>query len=371
MDIMLKTRRALRHLGLVLLLGAAFFALGPGCQAYDVAAASCRGDDDGGQCTSDDECRNGQVCLLDLKRRAATQEPCFLSYCTTACNDRRDCPPYQDCVAGRLDGVDSRYCVDLVRSCEDDDPFDGLDNDCDGMVDEGGGPMTTITGCLDGFPCGAFVCQAPEDQPETVCAPPVPGASVPDFAPCTSGSECQNGLCVAGFCSPLCRPSTAPCPAGFDCDCPRSLVVDGVERVTVCARSVVPGGDRPDHNVCLLAGRVGGLEEGCAWSSCPSGTECVWRDVVGQELRAFRQRFFVCSQVDPGAKPLGAACTDNTLSGDLECQHGLCFGNVCTRRCSGPGDACGDVASGFVCVERALTYEGLPFPRFICDRSGP
>ncbi|CAN0577412.1 unnamed protein product, partial [Laminaria digitata] len=129
----------------------------------------------------------------------------------------------------------------------------GLDDDCDGVTD--GASCELIDKCLDDVPCGGWVCQAPENQPNAVCAPGLDGAKT-NFATCTQDDECANGVCETGFCSPFCRPSQG-CP---------SIFVDNEDRETVCARSV-GAPSRPKHNKCQVT---------CGTDrNCPQDLRCV------------------------------------------------------------------------------------------------
>lgn len=312
-----------------------------------VIAGACQPDNLGGQCASDDDCSGGEVCIVDAKAADGPDERELRTYCTTSCSSDADCPLSRTCRAGRVVSLASeeRYCVDRVRSCGPNDPKNGLDDDCDGVTDPASGAF--ITRCLDDEPCGAFVCTAPSGQPETICAPPISPAPVADYAPCVQDEDCRNGMCEAGFCSPSCRPGVTDC---------RVLSVQGQTRATFCARSV---GEvrRPPHNLCQLD---------CSEASCPSGTQCVWRDILGTQEGP---HVFVCSELDPTLLPLGADCPSNRVEDDLRCQHGLCFDLVCTRRCGGPGASCQDVGDNFECLRTSLFYAGIEFENFICVES--
>ena len=312
--------------------------------------AGCSSGIDGGQCNTDSDCGGGETCLYDLTRDT--------TYCSVFnCNGDDDCPDFQVCRTAfegdRLMSEQIRVCIDRIRACTDEDGnpnpelCNGLDDDCDGVVD--GPNCETITRCLDDAPCGAYVCTAPENQPFTLCGPPNAAATVPDFEVCSRDDECTNGLCEAGICAPMCRP--------FDTDICRSVVgADGRSVETFCAEGIGPV-DRPRHNLC---------QKICAISGAPCTSEeiCAWRPVfqAGDETR-----MFVCTRPDLNRKPLGAPCSGNDLEGDNECQHGLCFGGVCSRICRrGADDCASDLGPGFVCQARDIIYRVFTFSTDIC-----
>lgn len=306
-------------------------------------SSGCRPDRAGGSCGDDSECPSGQTCLFDLDLGT--------SYCTGVCASDGDCPRTQTCKRGVVEktsvgiGQQSSFCVDRVRVCAERELCNGLDDDCNGVIDEGCAP---ITGCLDDAICGAYSCQAPAGQPVALCAEPNPAASTRDFERCTRGEECENGACETGLCAPLCRPRST-CA---------ELVIDGAPRRMVCTGAVGAGGARPKHNACQI--------ECLGRGQCLEGQDCVWRETYQGEP----DHFFVCSRLDPERKPLGAACSNNLPDeGDAECQHGLCLGQVCTRICGGPGASCADVGEGFVCQLRPLYYGSLETAAFVCIRS--
>lgn len=314
-----------------------------------VAAAACTDSIDGGSCSKDSDCVTGETCLVDLDRAT--------SYCTALCSSDADCPSFQVCseVQPRFEGrtVDqgqSRHCLDRVRECQETEICNGLDDDCDGVVD--GPDCVPTTRCNDDDTCGGFVCQAPSGQPETICAPPSDGAD--ELTPCTRDDECYNGVCETGFCSELCRPGSA-CPS-----IPAVLPdVDGTlverDRAAFCAEAI---GDssRPRHNKCAIQCNTD--------RQCPDDLKCAWRGVhQGGDTHDS-----VCAILDPTRLPLGSACPDNTPPSDRMCQHGLCYFQTCTRPCGGFGSDCSDVGEDFSCDQIELFYGGQVFAGFFCTK---
>jgi hypothetical protein len=218
--------------------------------------------------------------------------------------------------------VETGVCIRRVRECAETDVCNGLDDDCNGVIDDAGCEL--ITACNDDAACGAFVCTAPPNQPSTVCTPPIATAQ-PYFAPCTADDQCQNALCSTGFCSPFCR---ARGDEATECG-----------GMLACARSM-GSRTRPPHNIC---------QEPCnSPTHCEAPTQCVWRDV---HQPASFDHVAVCSLLDPERLPTGEPCTGHSIEGDDMCQHGICLGDppVCTRICGGPGTDCSDVGQDFAC----------------------
>lgn len=283
-------------------------------------------------CLTDRDCLTDERCLVDLTLDEA--------YCARLCRTTDDCEAYQSCQGRLSDTSASReelICVDRVRACEPEERCNGLDDDCDEVIDNA--DCRLITGCNSDAVCGAFTCQAPVGQASTLCAPPNDAATVEDFEPCLAPSDCRSGLCDHGFCSPICDPLR---PA-LQC-LPGQVCVEGLAEVGA-----------PAHNTCAASCR--------GPNDCPadSGTACVWRKVaLTPDVHGL-----VCSTPPPGRKPLGAACS-GFGSGDDECESGLCFSCRCTRACVGE-ESCRDVRDGFRCIPRRLPYGALEYSFRVCS----
>lgn len=283
-------------------------------------------------CLTDQDCLDAERCLVDLDLDE--------SYCARLCRTGEDCEPYQSCEGRLSDPGASRealICVDRVRSCEPTERCNGLDDDCDQVIDNAG--CSLITGCTSDGACGAFTCQAPVGQPSTVCAPPNDAAVALDFEACTRPEDCRSRLCDHGFCSPVCDPLR-----------PELQCLPG----QACVEGLAESGAAP-HNSCAQACR--------GRSDCREleGTTCVWRKVA----QTPDVHGLVCSTPPPGRKPLGAACS-GFGTGDDECESGLCFSCRCTRACIGD-EPCQDVADGFRCIPRRLPYGALEYNFRVCS----
>ena len=291
-----------------------------------------------GDCASDADCAVGLSCLHDIDLNRA--------YCAASCLVSADCPATESCRRGyrSMEGSKSEtgMCVHRVRSCMDQELCNGLDDDCDGVID--GLDCSPISACLDDAVCGAFVCSVTENFPFALCVPRLENTKS-DFEPCTDGSECRNGLCETGICSPLCRRNFI----GLADSC-------GIDYT--CAKAGAAVGVAP-HNVCQPNCKVN--------SDCPEGQLCVWRDIhEGGDSHAL-----VCSVPAPDRKALGEACRREGDMGDDDCASGLCYGLVCTRSCAGAGASCADVGPGFVCRSTQLYYGTEEFMVDVCVEPEP
>jgi MYXO-CTERM domain-containing protein len=178
---------------------------------------------------------------------------------------------------------------------------DNIDNDCNGMVDDGNGL------CTAPFICSKGVCIRPCDDSEFRCATGLkcdtdglckdPRCADMD---CPAGQVCQNGACVGGCAGFMC-PTGQVCALGVCIDpcanvsCPGAVCEKGA-CVSVCGCQ----GCSPTKD-CVTAGPLVGhcVDKGCATMTCPTGTVCV----AG-----------VCE--DP--------CKDALCPGGTACRNGMC-----------------------------------------------
>ncbi|MFO0725056.1 MAG: hypothetical protein U1E65_14850 [Myxococcota bacterium] len=287
-------------------------------------------------CQEDADCAGGTTCVADLTQGT--------SYCAQPCVRDSDCPVDQRCRTGipaKLGTPEVSVCIDKLRSCAASELCNGLDDDCDGVVD--GPSCTPVTACLDDAVCGAFVCAPVQNQPDALCVPPA-AATVPDFGNCTEDTQCRNGVCDVGRCSPLCRP-----PLGGVPTCPQG---------DACVRGV-GNGTRPGYNVCQsLCTRP---------ADCTApGTACVWRDVFGGS----EDHGFVCAVPPTGRKGLGQDCQRVGNLGDETCGSGLCYDSFCTRPCPAANADCSDVAPDAKCCLQQLRYGIKEYSAYVCVRGG-
>ena len=285
-------------------------------------------------CSADSDCTSEETCVADLTQGS--------SYCSRTCVRDSDCPSDQACRTGvpaKLQTPELMVCIDRLRSCGAEELCNGLDDDCDGVID--GPACKPIASCLDDVPCGGFVCSPVANQPSTICVAPIP-AKIPDYSRCMQDSDCRNGVCEVGRCSPLCRPALSGVRT-----CPND---------SACARGV-GNGTRPGYNVCQL-----GCEEP---RDCTAPDQCVWRDVFGGS----EDHAFVCAIPPTQLRSLGESCARGAPGmGDESCGSGLCYDRFCTRPCTAVGADCSDVAPGAKCCLQQLRYGAKEYSHYVCVR---
>jgi len=178
---------------------------------------------------------------------------------------------------------------------------DNLDNDCNGMIDDGSGL------CTAGFVCSKGVCIRLCDDSEFPCAVGLrcdtdglckdPLCAVMD---CPAGKVCQAGVCVGG-CDGVVCPLGQRCQLGVCVDpcagvsCPGAVCEMGACISTCKCRACAAG------QVCAMSGPREGhcVDTGCDTMTCPAGTVC---------------RRGSCDD----------ACTGAMCPGRAACQQGMC-----------------------------------------------
>jgi hypothetical protein len=178
---------------------------------------SCTGSETAEKCSQDCQCTSGsaQSCPLTHGVCTGTTHDCVDGIWTvcnygslyeanseTSCDGRdNDCDGAVDegtgggsCDTGLL-GICSEsttQCQNGALSCvasvePSPEVCDGLDNDCDGLVDEGGVCMTTCT--VDADCSNEYYCSS------NACVP-----KLANGASCTAGDSCFSGYCSDGYC---------------------------------------------------------------------------------------------------------------------------------------------------------------------------
>ncbi len=274
-------------------------------------------------------------------------------------------------------------CVDGAVRCEDAigpraEDCNGLDDDCDGRVDEGlgigeacgsdvGVCMPGALQCIDGedtcvgeVPPGVEACDCEDDDCDgSVDEVPAGGSLCPTGSSCVA---CQCALpCVDTEFGPSCPTGRAPSEVGGACFCVRERC-----NATACATETLERGgevrcapDSDDVSRCVC--RDNECTFPCEGVICGAGTVCDPRDPAGRCVEDS------CRGLGCGA---GALC--NPVSGECEtdpcealsCAE-ACRAGVCEASCAEVTCPSGQRCAGGACV--ADMCAGKPCPGQVCD----
>lgn len=196
------------------------------------------------------------------------------------------------CQVGALScSVDGLYCSAVVAPGEEAEVCDGVDNDCDGMVDNG--PFCCTDAVLNGAETD-IDCGGPCQQKCAV------------GQQCASGADCMTGSCVVGAC------------AGATC-------TDGIQN-----------------------GSESGVDCGGPCPKCPLGLPC--NSDFDCASGACDPVVHVCVP-----KPEGAVCVQGAECASGYCVDGVCCDGPCTGACqacsalkkgTGANGVCGNIMAG-------------------------
>jgi hypothetical protein len=311
----------------------------------------------------------------------------------------------------------------FVPPCEPTgETCNGIDDDCDGTIDDGLGCAPIGSPCTDSSECLRSTCEdlgdgtrictgtcfidAPRDCPaglycrvngcgSGLCAPGAPGAGATG-APCTSDGECASGYCAPLRSGSVCA---APCcpDGGIFCGDPTLVcdLVPGGDGRGACVPPELASGPRAFGSPCMaddecLSGRCADPGEYCtevcdASTPCPLGYRCSSRDGAGTCLLGeLAPTGGPCSTPDD-CRDASAACVEGVCAGACDGSEGSCpdgfactassAGDVCLRPGAGLGDACmtNEECRSGICTPLGCTIicDALTCPEgFACQPAG-
>jgi hypothetical protein len=270
---------------------------------------------------------------------------------------------------------------------------DGLDNDCDGVVDNGaalcpagqicvgggcvatctaascaGGQVCTLSGLCGDDACQTVTCPDGKRCKAGTCVAPCDGVTCPMGQVCRAGAcadaclgiKCDGGfVCVAGRCQPGC--DCLACPTGTTCGADGRCVSAACVNVTCAAGTTCVGGTCVDDctGAVCPAGQTcqaGRCVDACGSTNCTSAQKCVAGACVDR-----------CAGVTcaAGQQCQGGACVDScslTCGADMVCRSGACVDPCASVTCPAgqacKAGTCRDACGGVMCPDMQKCVAG-------------
>jgi hypothetical protein len=346
------------------------------CSNLDDMCISSGGQNVCGQdCSDGSECPFGFVCdsVTDLNGNPGRQCVSLTGSCSCAANqigESRACVSYS--AFGVCAGLEVCQGDAGWSPCSAPQPIaeicDGIDNDCDGQTDEGLTPRPCFSP-----PVGSFgTCEGTETCMGTagwVCNAPTPSIEICDRLDNDCNGLVDDGLCFDGnsCTTDTCDPLTGACsfvPAAGACD-----DMDACTTGDVCVSGVCRGTPRScdDGNACTsdrCDAATGCVSTNLDGAPCEIGNFCT--DDVCRAGACTRGPATNCGSatacLSPSCDP-EVGCTTERLTGgpcddddactvNDRCSNGICIGG--TPACAGPCPDCPGrdwITSGGTCVE--------------------
>ncbi len=217
-----------------------------------------------------------------------------------------------------------------------------VDDDCDGRVDEDVRNACGRCGALDQERCDAIDddCDGEVDE-GAPCPRGAQCARGECVAPCDAGGRCGAGrVCVEGRCHTPC--AVLRCRDGARCDPDRALCVDPCEAVECAPEEACVGGEcvaDDCHSRGCPAGRICTVD-GCAEDPC-AGVDCGPEAFCREGRCTFSCAGLACSaaEVCRDGECAARACLGACDSGRV-CVDGACVRDECDPAVCAPGEVC-------------------------------